>query len=81
MKTFDFLKNVSDEEIFKACVYVLEKHTDTRDVDFVIDKLIDRSDLEDLEKPFGYSDLYPIIYDKIKEQYREASLYLEEEEY
>jgi hypothetical protein len=79
MKTSDFLKNLNDEEIFKACLSILERHTDTRDVDLVIDRLIDRSDLEDLEDPFGYSDLYPIIYDRIKEQYREASLYLDEE--
>ena len=81
MKTFDFLKNLTEDDIFKACLSVLERWGETRNVDLVIDKLIDREDLDDLEEPFGYTDLYPIIYDRIKEQYREAYLYLEEERY
>jgi hypothetical protein len=79
MKTIDYLKQLSEDEIFTACLSLLNVRIDSRDVDSVIDILLNKVELEDSEDPIGYSDMYPIIKYKINEQFREARLLMEHE--
>lgn len=73
MKTLDYLKQLSDIEIFKACVSVLNRDIDCKNVDRVIDKLLDNKEFEDDEENIQYDVMYPIVKDRILEQYYEAS--------